>query len=117
MSFRKLRITYTQVAVEEITDILLYTEMEWGTQQRKVYRELILDTVRRLSGMPLLGRSRPEVSEGLRSYPLGRHLVYYWHGDDRLIVAHVLHNRRDVTSVDWESPSGETGELPNGSSE
>lgn len=110
MSFHKRRIVYSDVSSEEIVDILLYTEQEWGPLQRSIYRDLILDTVGRLAGMPSLGRPRPEISRGLRSYRLGSHLVYYWHDDERLIVAHILHSRQDARSVGWESQVNEPEE-------
>jgi plasmid stabilization system protein ParE len=52
--------------------------------------------------MPALGKVRHE-HEGLRSYSLGSHIVFYLHGADTLFVVRVLHNRQDVSQFDWES--------------
>jgi plasmid stabilization system protein ParE len=46
MSVRRLRPVLTLVARKELSDILVYTERQWGRQQRNTYRALIQETIR-----------------------------------------------------------------------
>src|SRR2546427_1006294 len=43
---------------------------------------------------PRMGRARPEFGSGVRSFPVEGYVVYYRH-EDELLVARVLHGRRD----------------------
>lgn len=101
MSSHRLQVIYSDDARSELADILLYTEQEWGRQQREDYTRLIRETISTLAETPSLGRSRDELSEGLRSYPAGSHILYYWVNEDVLIVAHILHGRRDAGRNAW----------------
>lgn len=104
MSARKRRIVYSDDARTELSNILLYTEDQWGKSQRATYRRLILDTLRRLAQSPSLGRSRDDLSVGMRSYPVGSHVLNYWERDGVLTVAHILYARRDASKYTWFGP-------------
>lgn len=107
MSARRRRIVYSDDAKAELSDIFLFTEEQWGKAQRRIYKQLILSTIRRLSQSPLLGRPRDDVSVGLRSFPVGNHVLYYWEHHGLLQIAHVLHSRRDATRYVWVTPATE----------
>jgi toxin ParE1/3/4 len=101
MSARRRRAVLTLDARQDLSDILLYTERQWGRQQRSTYQAAIRDSIRRLADYPALGRSRDELSPKLRSHPVGSHIIYYWVEQETLIVAHILHGRRDPEGVAW----------------
>jgi toxin ParE1/3/4 len=44
-----------------------------------------------------MGRARPELSAGLRSWPVGRYLVFYEPREDGINDVRVLHGARDAT--------------------
>ena len=46
--------------------------------------------------MPLLGRERPELLPGLRSFVVGHHVVFYRPFDGGIEVARVLDGVRDL---------------------
>lgn len=49
---------------------------------------------------PLMGRSRPELAEGVRSWPTStRYILFYVPSDDGVIVLRVLHHARDIPNV------------------
>lgn len=104
MSARRRRTTYTADARQELSDILLYTGREWGRAQRDAYRSLIRSTIRTLAFQPDMGRPRDELATGLKSHPVGSHMIFYWVHDHELVIAHILHNRRDVECLDWRLP-------------
>jgi toxin ParE1/3/4 len=106
MSARRLRIVYTDDAKAELRDIALYTERQWGKEQSATYLRLVRSAVRTLAASPHLGRARDEIQPGLRSYPVGSHVIYYWIDDGAVNVAHVFHNRRDTLREPWpQSPT------------
>jgi len=45
-----------------------------------------------------MGRSRPEFGEGVRSLIVENYVIYYRHDGD-LLIARVLHGRRDQAAV------------------
>lgn len=52
-----------------------------------------------LAMQPQAGRLRPELVSGLRSFPVGRYVVFYRPQDDGIEVVRVLHSARDIESV------------------
>ena len=59
-----------------------------------------LDTqLRLLATQPLMGRARDELAPGIRSFPLGRYLVFYLPIGDGIDVVRVLHGTRDVDTA------------------
>ena len=49
-----------------------------------------------LGAMPKIGRERPELSPGLRSFAIGRHVIFYRLFDDGIEVVRVLNGARDL---------------------
>ena len=52
-----------------------------------------------LATQPLVGRARNELAEGLRSLPMGRHVVFYVALGDGIDVVRVLHSARDIGAL------------------
>jgi len=52
-----------------------------------------------LAAQPMMGRERPELGEGIRSFPISRYVVYYLPWPDGVDVVRVLHAARDVTRL------------------
>lgn len=46
---------------------------------------------------PMMGRSRDELASGLRSFALGRYVVFFLPIQDGLDVVRVLHASRDIS--------------------
>jgi toxin ParE1/3/4 len=65
--------------------------------------DLFIDTVDRklrlLAAKPHLGRSRPELAENMRSFPLGRYVIFYVVMPDGIQVVRVLHGARDLGAI------------------
>ena len=51
---------------------------------------------RLLLEQPLLGRSREELAPGIRSFPLGRYVIFYEVIADGIAIVRVLHGARDL---------------------
>ena len=50
----------------------------------------------KLAAMPELGRQREELSPRLRSFPVGRYVVFYRPMENGIETARVLHGARDL---------------------
>jgi len=46
-----------------------------------------------------MGRSRPELGEGLRSFPVGRYVIFYRAQGDGIEVVRVLHSARELSEI------------------
>jgi toxin ParE1/3/4 len=61
--------------------------------------------VRLLATQPLMGRARDELAEGVRSFPMGRYVIFYIPIDDGIDVVRVLHSARDIDALFDDSDS------------
>jgi len=52
-----------------------------------------------LATQPLMGRSRDELSPGLRSQPFGRYVIFYQPLSDGIDVVRVIHSARDIGAL------------------
>ena len=59
----------------------------------------ILEVAEKLGTWPEMGRSRPDLRPDLRSFPIGKQVLYYRVLPDALEVVRVLHGRRDVDAI------------------
>lgn len=56
--------------------------------------DAIIDRFELLAQQPRMGRLRPEFGPGVRSFAVENHVIYYRHNGD-VLIARVLHGRRD----------------------
>ncbi len=52
-----------------------------------------------LGTQPLIGQTRQELRENLRSFSVGKYVIYYERVDRQIRVLRVLHGSRDVNVV------------------
>ncbi|MGA9543600.1 MAG: type II toxin-antitoxin system RelE/ParE family toxin [Candidatus Sulfotelmatobacter sp.] len=52
-----------------------------------------------LARRPHMGRSRPELATDLRSFPVGRYVIFYVPTPKGVEIVRVLHGARDIESV------------------
>jgi toxin ParE1/3/4 len=62
----------------------------------------IIDRFNLLAEQPRMGRLRPEFGEGVRSFTVENHVIYYRH-ESEVLIARVLHGRRDQAAAWAES--------------
>jgi toxin ParE1/3/4 len=60
--------------------------------------DAIFDRFELLTEQPRMGRNRPEFGEGVRSFVVESHVIYYRHDGD-VLIARVLHGRRDQATA------------------
>ena len=67
----------TPRAASDLRDIARYTLRTWGRKQRDAYLREMDKRFAVLAENPTLGKPRPDIREGYRSYPQGSHVIFY----------------------------------------
>ena len=85
----------TRDAQKDLTAIRRYTVETWGQEQSRKYLEGMRDTIKLLVEFPSQGLDRPDVGDGVVSFPYGSHMLYYRQEKKPLVVFAVLHQRME----------------------
>jgi toxin ParE1/3/4 len=94
------RVLFTQSAQTDLIEAWAFIAEENPTAANRV-----LDTIEReanaLSSQPLMGRARPELAAGVRSWSTSTpYILFYLADDSGVTVLRVLHHARDIQRVD-----------------
>jgi len=92
------RLDVTEDAEDDLRSILEYTLATWGERQRDVYAARIDLALDELIQHPYWGRPRDDLSPGLRSRLVEKHVVYYRVDDDVVTITRILHEKMDAAS-------------------
>jgi toxin ParE1/3/4 len=96
MSSPDRQLILSPQAEVDLADVLQYTLDTWGESQMLVYSKLLDDGLRIILDNPLIGFTRPAVSEQHRFFPAGEHLIAYRVSATRVEVSRILHSRMDL---------------------
>lgn len=69
------------------------------------------EAIQKLAKHPELGRRRDELSQGIRSFPFRRYVVFYRRTSAFLLIVRILHGARDIYSA-FENDVPESDETP-----
>ena len=83
-------------ACRDLDGIWAYTVQTWGLAQAKTYLRALNRAFKTLAKNPELGRRQDEVYEGLRVYPSGKHLIFFFATEKGIDIVRVLHERMDI---------------------
>ena len=73
-----------------------YTLEQWGIQQAERYFKALFTCFDDLARNPQMGRQRDDVLPGSRSFPQGRHVVFYEIDDNGIEILGIVHQSTDV---------------------
>lgn len=59
----------------------------------------LLATCRKLASSPSIGRAREELARGIRSFPVGSHVIFYRVSKSGIEVVRVLSGYRDIEAL------------------
>ncbi|MEO5820295.1 MAG: type II toxin-antitoxin system RelE/ParE family toxin [Vicinamibacteraceae bacterium] len=90
------------LAEEDLRDAWRYIADEAGEARADQVLAEIFDGVLMLTRQPRVGRLRAEFGAGIRCLPVRRYLVYYREEDASVLIARVLHARRDQSAA-WQA--------------
>jgi toxin ParE1/3/4 len=85
----------------------VYTDLEeiWWyiAQDSPANADQLLDQIQEksllIANFPNMGENRDELLRGLRSFPVGRYLVFYFPLPDGIDIVRVFHGSRDLESL------------------
>ena len=83
-------------AQDDLKEIKNHSRMVWGNKQTQEYLSEIKNCLEKLIISPELGKMRNEITDGVRSFGVGRHIIFYRLGKTEIEVARILHKRIDV---------------------
>ena len=83
----------TPDAQSDLIEIRRFTVKQWGIVQSKKYLSELRQTIQLLAVNSSLGKTRPEIGEGVFSFPHASHIIYYVIHKRQLVVFGVLHKR------------------------
>lgn len=84
----------TNAAKADLRAIAIYTQKEWGKNQRNIYLRQIDDAFHTLGDKPSTGQPFDEIKPSYRKYPIGSHIIFY-HSRNRdcIEIVRILHKR------------------------
>lgn len=93
-------VVLTKAAQTDLLEIWLFL-----AEENLAAADQVLDTIEKelqlLASQPLMGRERPELAKGLRSWPSAApYGVFYLPETDGITVIRVLHHARDIQARD-----------------
>jgi toxin ParE1/3/4 len=84
-------------ARQDLIEIRRYTVNRWGKEQARKYIGKIRSCAIDLANHRLQGKLREDIAPGLKSYHVGRHVIFYVESKIGIDVARVLHESMDFT--------------------
>lgn len=97
------RFFVTKAAVRDLLEIWAYiAEDNEAAADRLLYN--FDEKFDLLATQPGLGRSRPELLPGLRSFPASSYVVFYLEDRDGVSIVRVLHSARDLGQIEFRPP-------------
>jgi len=88
----------SSLAEQDLDEIWSYVAEDANPTTADRLMDTIVDRFELLAEQPRMGRLRPEFGAGVRSFTVENHVIYYRHEGD-VLIARVLHGRRDQASA------------------
>jgi len=85
----------TLAAERDLKDIARYTQRKWGQKKRNQYLSSLDSRFAWLAEDPQFGKPRDEIKAGYRSYPEGRHVIFYRNAKENIEILGILHQNMD----------------------
>ena len=90
------------LAEQDLEEIWSYVAEDASPTTADGLVDAIIKRFELLAEQPRMGRLRPEFGAGVRSFTVENHVIYYRH-DGEVLIARVLHGRRDQAAA-WSEP-------------
>ena len=90
------------LAEQDLDEIWLYIAEDASPSTADRLIDDLINRFSLLAEQPRMGRLRPEFGDGVRSLSVENHVIYYRH-ERQVLIARVLHGRRDQGAAWTES--------------
>ena len=97
-------VRITPRALADLEAIARWSLGTWGEVRTEAYLRALSDRFDWLAAQPLLGRDRGDVGAGYRSFPQGRHVIFYIAITEGIAIIGVPHQAMDTDSHFDEAP-------------
>ena len=91
-------VTLRPQAFEDLTEIFAYI-YQGSPKHAELFAKLVHTNLERLAKRPGLVRSRPELMPDVRTFTVGRYIIFYLPRARGIEVVRVLHGSRDIASI------------------
>jgi toxin ParE1/3/4 len=91
-------VQYQSAAKADLIDIWLHIADD-SLERADEYILRIQEVCELISGHPLMGIERPEIANGVRSFPLDHYVIYYEKTELTISVLRIWHAARDPLSL------------------
>ncbi len=91
-------LRYLEQAKTDLLRIKRYIAKESGSNEMALqYTEKLRQQCRKLAELPgTMGRARPELMEGVRSFPYGNYVILFRYSDSLLEIISIIEGHRDI---------------------
>ncbi len=86
-------------ARNDLLEIDEYLSLERSSEAAAQVMDVLESLCQTIADMPQMGRERPELSPGLRSFAKGNYIVFYRLIQDGVQVARIYHGARDIEAI------------------
>jgi toxin ParE1/3/4 len=95
---KRLKLVISDEAIADLIDLWTYIS-EDSLERADRFVDQIHEKCEILAGTPMMGRERSELLAGMRSFPVGRYLIFYRIVEETLQVVRVLSGYRDLDAL------------------
>ncbi|HBX52789.1 MAG: plasmid stabilization protein [Bacteroidetes bacterium RIFOXYA12_FULL_35_11] len=86
----------TNKAVEDLSDIWLYTLENWSEKQADIYYQLLIASFEEISFNPNIGKNYFDILDCLQGLKVGMHIVFYRQVKKNIEIIRILHEQMDL---------------------
>lgn len=95
------KVFYSASAENDLLEAWLYVSEDSVTAADRMLDQIEAEAIRLLD-QPLMGRERPDLSPGIRSWPTSTpYILFYFPNEHGVVVARVLHHARNIPAIDY----------------
>lgn len=92
--------TLTNRAKADLKEIALYTQEQWGRDQRNEYLSMLDVCFHQLAANPLKGKDCSDIRNGYRKLIAGSHVIFYRQMlNNSIEIVRILHGRMDIETL------------------
>ncbi len=92
------KYSLSRQARQDIDETLIFIAAD-NIDAAAAFNDRLDDAFSMLGDNPTAGRERSELNEGLRSFPVGSHLIFYRIWAKKITIVRVLHSARDLDEL------------------
>ena len=92
------KFEFSTDALTDLEEIWLHISDDSEEHADKVLRQ-ITDKFERILEFPQMGKERNDLLLGLRSFPVGKYIIFYQETDFGLEIVRIIHGSRNIEQV------------------